>query len=300
MRYVSPAWLFNGHLPDPLDNKALRLRRTQLLADIELTGITIEYHGEIFTKNDVISLFDELETEDALKWHHAVARDKTLFSFLQDIHFDDWAVEQHCVSYQKNPLYENEAFIQWLSPYYYDSFIFYMEMNCLKASNAHALIALLGVPLLMTRADQEKAWQAAILLIDRRIDLIRRCGAEATSETELARAGVWMEEGFLQLVHLLPEDHFGPVRDRYAQTIFEACANVRRSSRRFPRLTTLWMENAIALSHSPQLRHQLERSRKQMYRLGEPVRRFKDIPARVWIIIIAVFLLYIWIARKSH
>ena len=50
MRYVSPAWLFNGRLPANFDKRTIRLRRTQLLADLELTGITMEYRGEVLTK----------------------------------------------------------------------------------------------------------------------------------------------------------------------------------------------------------------------------------------------------------
>jgi hypothetical protein len=162
------------------------------------------------------------------------------------------------------------------------------------------LVALLDTPLLMTPTDQEKAWQATIRLFQKPIDQIRSYGARASSETELARTGPWMEEGFLQLLHLLPEDRFGPVRNAYALTIFEACANVRRKSRKFPRLITVWMENAIRLAHSPQLRKQLEQSRKKMLGLLERAQQLKDIPLRVWLIIIASLILSYWLGRISH
>ena len=116
--------LFNGQLPENFDPKTIRLRRTQLLADLELKGNTIEYRGETLTKNDIIALFDELQTDNTLSWHIAVAKDKTLLTFLDDIYFDQWAVDQHCVRYLQNPLYEQEDFIRWISPYYYDSFMF--------------------------------------------------------------------------------------------------------------------------------------------------------------------------------
>ena len=300
MRYTSPAWLFDGCLPEPFDVRTLRLRRTQLLADLELTGITIEYHGEVLTKNDIINLFEELEKENTLAWHLAIAKDKVLLDFLEDIHFDDWAVTDHWVRYKNNPLYENAEFIEWLSPYYYDSFVFYMEVNCLRAANIHALTALLGVPLLMTPADTEKAWQVTRQLLEKPIDQIRRYGAEASSETELARTRTWMEEGFLALLHLLPEVHFADIRDRYALTIAEACANVQKKSRKYPVLTLAWLENAIHLAVSPQIRSRIEQQRSKGLEWQEQVNRFRKMPLRAWIMIIAALLLCYFIGHKSH
>ena len=300
MRYVSPAWLFNGQLPGKFDPKAIRLRRTQLLADLELTGITIEYRGQTLTKNDIIVLFDELETENALPWHIAIAQDKTLLTFLEDLHFDDAAVSAHCVCYLNNPLYQDEAFIRWLSPYYYEPFMFYMELNCLKTSNLNALTALLGVPLLMTPADQEKAWKATIRLIEKPIDHILHYAEKAVTEAELAKAGRWMEEGFLGLVRLLPETHFGPLRDRYALAIFKACENVRRKDPKYPVQTNSWMHNAVGLAHSAKIKNQLIARQKKALSLSEHVRRIKRIPLRIWIMIIIGLLLCFWIGRHRH
>jgi hypothetical protein len=297
MRYVSPAWLFNGNLPATSDRKAIRLRRTQLLADLDLTGTTIEYHGEVLTKNDIINLFDELETENALEWHIAVSKDKTLFTFLDDIHFDSWAVEQHCVRYLNQPLYENEAFIRWISPYYYDSFMFYLEINCFKASNVHALIALLDNPLLMTPADQQKAWQAAVNLLKKPIARIERCGATAITENDLAKTATWMEEGFLQLIHLLPENYFALTRDKYATAIFDACERVRRKSPQYPQLTPIWMENAIRLADSPQLKKRLRDRYKKLSAPREQFSRLRKVPIRIWVMIILGLLFCYWIGR---
>ena len=152
----------------------------------------------------------------------------------------------------------------------------------------------------MTPADQQKAWTATIGLMDKPIDQIQRYGASAVSEAQLSRIGRWMEEGFLQLLHLLPEEHFGPTRDKYALAIFEACANVRRKSRKFPRMTTLWMENAILLAYSPEVRDQLNAERRKMFRLGEKGQQLRDIPLRVWIIIAVGLLIAYWIGRRSH
>lgn len=300
MRYTSPAWLFNGRLPESSDRKALRLRRTQLLADLELTGITIEYHGEVLTKNDIIAAFEDLEKENTLAWHQAVAKDKVLLDFLEDIHFDEGAVRDHYVRYLENPLYQDANFIAWLSPYYYDSFVFYMEVNCLRASDVHALIALLDVPLLMTPADIEKAWQTTRELLERPIDHIRRYGEKATSEAELARTGAWMDEGFLQLLHLLPQDQFAAVRDRYALTIAEACIHVQQKSRHHPVLIDRWLENAIRLAVSPPIRNRLERQRAHLMGWQQQIRRIRNIPLRAWIMIIAALIFCYWIGHKSH
>ena len=295
---MSPAWLFNGQLPASFDPKTIRLRRTQLLAELELTGITMEYHGETLTKNDILTLFDEVTRENALAWHIAIAKDKTLLTFLEDIHFDHWAVDNHCVRYLKNPLYEDEEFIRWLSPYYSDSFMFYMEINCLKASNVHALVALLDTPVLMTQADQEQAWQATIRLMDKPIDQIRRYGTKAASEAELAKTGAWMEEEFLQLVRLLPEEYFGPVRDKYALTIFEACENVRRKSPQYPNRIDRWTENAIGLAYSPETKNQLLASHKKNSLPLARLQRWKAIPLRVWIMIIVGLIFCYWIGHR--
>jgi len=300
MRYTSPAWLFNGRLPEPSDQKALRLRRTQLLAELELTGITMEYHGEVFTKNDIIVLFEDLEKGNSLAWHQAVAKDKVLLDFLEDIHFDESAVRGHYVRYLEDPLYQDADFIAWLSPYYYDSFVFYMEVNCLRASDVHALIALLDVPLLMTPDDIEKAWQTTRGLLEKPIDHIRRHGEKATSEAELARTRTWMEEGFLQLLHLLPQDQFAAVRDRYALTIAEACIHVQQKSRHHPVLIAVWLENAIRLAVSPQIRNRLERQRANLEGWQEQIRRIRNIPLRVWIMILAGLIFCYWIGHKSH
>jgi hypothetical protein len=262
MRYVSPAWLFNGLLPDAPDNRALRLRRQQILAELELTGVTLEYHGETLTKNDIIVLFDELEKENTLVWHQAIGKDEMLLTFLEDIHFDEWAVKDHWVRYRKNPLYEDPAFIQWLSPYYYDSFVFYMEMNCLNASDPDALTALLGVPLLMTSEDQDKAWEATIRLLQHPIDQIRLYDIETASGEHRARIAAWIEESFLQLVRLLPQQHFAAMRDRYAWAIFEACSNICKKDRKYSGLTPLWIQNAVRLAVSPEIRSRIEEGSK--------------------------------------
>lgn len=300
MRYVSPAWLFNGRLPDKADPKVIRLRRTQLLADLELKGVSIDYRGETLTKNDIIALFDELQAENAFQWHIAIAKDNTLHTFLQDIHFDDYAVDNHCVRFLNNPIYENEEFIKWISPYFYDSFMFYMEVNCLRAANAHALVALLANPLLMTHTDQEKAWQATAKLIQRPIDQIQRHGATATNEAELAKTSRWMEEPFLQLVHLLPPGYFGPIRDQYALTIFKACENVCKKSPKYPTLTDRWMQNAIRLAYSPKIAKQLTTRRKKLFHPKTQLQRLSRVPPHVWLIIIIGLILCYWLGRRSH
>jgi hypothetical protein len=265
MRYVSPACFFNGTLPEPPDQISVRLRRTQLLADIEHSSdLVMEHHGEVLTKTDIMVLFDELEQERTLAWHRAIAKDPILRHFLDDIHFDYWAIRDRSLHFRNNPVYADPAFINWISPFFLKSFLFYMEMDCLKAANFQALEALLSIPRLMTSVDEQRAWRDTRALLEKKIFRIRRFGADASSEAELATTnGPWMDARFLELLPLLPEEHFADIRDKYALTIAAACANIHKKTRKNLRFTPIWLTNAIDLAVSPEVKRSLRQMRRK-------------------------------------
>lgn len=141
MRYLSPAFLFDGSIPAPLDKKAILLGRKKLLAELELNaGENIDIRGLSLSKNDIIDYFDELQQDSVAAYHQAIAADQPLLGFLEDHLLEKGA------RFKEEPLYRDPAFVRWVSPYFRDAFTAFTA-DCFHNPDAHLLQTIFDNPL---------------------------------------------------------------------------------------------------------------------------------------------------------
>lgn len=263
MQYLSPATFSGETLSAPLDKKAIQLGRKKLFAELELSGeSTIELHGKPFTKNDIIKYFEDLLKEDALSYHSAVGEDRVLLGFLE--HARIGRKEQ----FQKNPLYKNEQFIQWISPYFCHSFTAFMDDCFLEEPDEDGLTSLLNNNLLMTSGDLEQSWNAVTRIIMHDISTLEQFHTKKNETVSLV-SGL-MEFGYIRLIQLLPQGRFASLRDKYALCMLNACIDVFNKHTQHRSYARTWLENAKLLAVSEEVKKQITKKLEEMDAIGVP------------------------------
>ena len=255
MRYLSPASIFKGTLPYPLDKKSIQLGRKRVLADLELgSGDTLDINGRPFTKSDIIDYFDQLQQDDNILWHNAIAEDTVLVTFLEK------ATVQNRQRFSDNPLYSDPLFIQWISPYFLTSFTEFSDA-CFRTTNDDGLRTLLGYPLLMTDHHQEQAWIFITKILTNNISFLTyqrdRIKKSNTSSSVIGELSVMMGFGYINMILILPEDRFGPLRDKYAMTMVQTSIYVFNRFTQERTWPVIWIENAGSLAISPDVKKEI-------------------------------------------
>lgn len=300
MQYLSPASLSGDPIVAPLDKKAIQLERKKLFAELELSGeTTIEMNGRSFTKNDIIQYYEDLLKEDGLKYHSMVAEDPVLLVFLETAYIG------RKEKFLGNPAYTDEQFINWISPYFCHAFITFMNA-CFLDPDEDGLTALLRNKLLMTQADTEKGWQAVMKIVMGSISTIEEY-YKATGAVKLTKAKDLMEFRYIRLVQLLPSNRFGPVKDKYAFSILQACVYTFNRNRQTGNYVSTWLENAQLLASSEDVKAQIRKKREELEAVmipqeGGPVAGGgAPAPAETspWAVIKVVIFLVLLLARMA-
>jgi hypothetical protein len=257
MQYLSPASLSGDPIVTPLDKKAIQLERKKLFAELELSGeTTIEMNGRSFTKNDIIQYYEDLLKEDGLKFHSVVAEDPVLLVFLETAYIG------RKENFLRNPEYADEQFITWISPYFCHAFITYMNA-CFLDPDEDGLTSLLRNKLLMTQADMEKGWQAVTKIVMGSISTIEEY-YKGTGMMKLSKVKDLMEFRYIRLIQLLPNDRFGPVKDKYAFSMLQACVYTFNKNRQTGNYVSTWLENAQLLAASADVKAQIGKKREEL------------------------------------
>ncbi len=255
MRYLSPVSIFKGTLPYPLDKKSIQLGRKKVLADLQLSsGDTLDINGRPFTKSDIIDYFDQLQQDDNILWHNAIAEDKVLVTFLEQ------ATLPNRQKFSDNPLYNDPGFIGWISPYFLLSFTEFSE-SCFRTTNDDGLRTLFDNTGLMTDHHQEQAWIFISKILSNNIsflayqrDRIKKGNVPSSIIGELS--GI-MGFGYINMILLLPEDRFGPLRDKYAMTMVQTSVYVFNKFTQDRTWPVIWIENAGSLAISPDVKKEI-------------------------------------------
>jgi hypothetical protein len=269
MQYLSPSTFSGETLSAPLDKKAIQLGRKKLFAELELSGESaIELHGKPFTKNDIIKYFDDLLKEDALAYHSAVGDDQVLLGFLEHARMGRKEM------FQNNPLYKDEQFIHWISPYFCNSFIAFMD-GCFLEPDEDGLTSLLNNRLLMTPGDLEKSWEAVSRIIMNDISTLQSYHAQdkkkkAPGDVPISLVSSLMEFGYIRMIQLLPQNRFASIRDKYAHCMLNACIDVFNSHVNNRSNARTWLENAELLAVSQEVKKQIKKKLEEMEAAGIP------------------------------
>lgn len=253
MQYLSPAAFLGESVSGPLDKKAIQLGRKKLFADLELSGgSTIELHGKSFTKNDIIQYLENLLKEGVLSYHSAVNEDRVLLAFLEEAHLE------RNNRFQNNPLYEQEQFIEWISPYFHNSFMAFMNA-CFLQPNEDKLVALLDNRLLMTPRDIEMSWDAVVRIILNDLSALEQFLEQRNDSNKVSMALVTslMEYSYIRMIMLLPEGRFANLRDEFALCMQGVCIDIFNSNKQLRSDVRTWMDNAILLASTQEVKEML-------------------------------------------
>jgi hypothetical protein len=127
MQYQSPFKLL-GITPEELNTATFNpvMLRKKLLAEFELTGKpTITVPGGELSKNDVLSLIDEIKDVKTFNYHTIIYRDEVLHEFLLSNHLDGIGV------FASDPIYNDEGFLHFISPFFAHAYCEFIS-NCLN------------------------------------------------------------------------------------------------------------------------------------------------------------------------
>jgi hypothetical protein len=152
MLYTSPFEILDlpGTELQQMDRKVLLLKKKQLLAELELqNGSSIVVKDKEFTKNDILSLFEQIEDGGAVEYHAAVAADPMLLSFLQK------GILKPGQKFSYNELYQDAGFIEFISPFYKAAFNQFV-LKAVAASNYDTTGAVFSNPVLLNGTDYDE------------------------------------------------------------------------------------------------------------------------------------------------
>ncbi len=144
MKYVNPVIFLEAVHGGPIDTgdtAALSLLRKKMLAELELSDDKQFKTGEwAFDKNQLLQLFDQLTAGEELFFHAQIAADPVLLHFLD--------TGEITGRFADNPVYENTAFLVFISPWYGLLFA-NAVINSLKNKQLQQTIDLFANPWLM-------------------------------------------------------------------------------------------------------------------------------------------------------
>jgi hypothetical protein len=221
MPYISPLRFLHLDTDATLDKASLNLAKKKILAEMELsTQGTIELGGQTMTKNDVLRWFDHFGKTKDWAYHQAIAQDKCLLNFLEKSEL------YAPYTFLNQAIYSDEAFIEFVSPYFSESYI-KNSIEYLRIGESKFLRNVLDArPLLLTDYDMYEVWQAIELFIDNEVqgieDTIKEVESSNNAKTTFDVAPLH-DRKFITCLNLLPE-YFFAVRDRYARALYDLAA----------------------------------------------------------------------------
>ena len=220
MLYVSPFQELGLEADGNLDKASLNLAKKRLLAELDLSEKPTILRGAMeLTKNDIINQFDKLASLKNWDFHRLIAVDKALLDFLQHKY---WIVNN---SLKEEPQYNNEAFIEFVSPYFlmsYKSLI----IKCLTTQNTLQLKSVLKItPRLLTDDDHDDALFSVESYLDGWKDNLNEMAEEVQSGHVYNDSEVkpFYDAKFIECLNLLPDD-FSWFRDSYATSLYNISA----------------------------------------------------------------------------
>lgn len=255
MQYISPLSL-TGTLEDSaLDKKSLQLAKKKMLAELELTGNdSITINGRELTKNDILVFFDTLQQSTDLTYHAAIANDPVLLNFLEknELQFGDW--------FKKEELYEDPAFLEWISPYYYESFT-RLGYNCLTILGENVWTTLFANPILLTSYYKDQAWDyfEKELLVD-----MGRLEEAEKGEGEIDEnlVSLLCDIRYVKMMRKLPAERFSNFWDHYAYIMMNAAVRIFMKGMR--NMALVYIDNAMTLVYSQEVKDAIAKKEAEM------------------------------------
>ncbi|MGO4288333.1 hypothetical protein [Chitinophaga sp. RAB17] len=157
MKYLNPLTFLtkmNGGPVDLRDNAALSLLRKKMLAEAELSeDKLLKANGQLFSKNDLLQFFDQLQSSQELIYHQQIAADPALLHFLETGEMKG-KIADHV-------LYKDPSFLFFIAPYYEPLFTVAI-LNSLKNQDVRTMEYLFAGPLLLDGAYTTVSYQRVL------------------------------------------------------------------------------------------------------------------------------------------
>lgn len=229
MLYTSPFDILN--LPtaelQQLDKKMLQLKKKQLLAELQLqSGDVIALGGKEFTKNDIVALFEQLEQDDTLSMHAAIAADPALLQFLQTGKINPGQ------KFNYNPLYQEPDFIAFVSPYYKEAFNRHI-LKALAGSDYTRIDGVFGNPVLLTGEDYDQCFGKLHTYLEEKLHGVIQLKENfaANRRADLSSLHDYYIYDWLNTLNKLPEA-FAGFREDYAIELYNLAVDLWNGKRR--------------------------------------------------------------------
>ncbi len=221
MRYISPFQDLGIDLIGNLEKSDLNLAKKHLLAELELSSELTILRGSLeLTKDDIIRQFDKLNTLTNWDFHRLVLVDTSLLEFVQN---RKWGDKNALL---KEAKYDNPAFVEFISPYFSESYKSLIIKN-LANRNVHGLQSILDItPCLLTEQDHNNVWFSVDSFLNswkENLDEITE-NVENGKEYNDNELMPYHGKSFMECLNLLPE-HFTWFRDDYATSLYNLSAN---------------------------------------------------------------------------
>jgi len=237
------------------DEKAILLAKKKMLAELELScGTSIIVNNTEVTKNDIIVYIDNLLQTGNLAYHAAIAEDTVLLDFLQK------GILTPNKKFKNAPLYSNEAFIEWVTPYFFTSFS-HIATTSFIAGDDFKWRILMNTPLLMNAGAVEAAWQEIEDMVENDLaeieEFIRHEGAgNRDIVTSLSNFK------YINMLVQLPVNRFTPLRDNYARAVLTSAVHIFSKVNRG--LGRTMVENALLIAVSEDIKTALKAEHAEM------------------------------------
>lgn len=257
MQYISPLhFLELSAAGSTIDKKDLLLAKKKLLAELELNdGKGIVINGKERTKNDIVRFFDDLQQTADLSYHTAIYQDKVLLKFLE------YNTLEKKDRFASNPLYADEAFIEWIGPFYADSFVSFAR-ECFLHFMVDEWTTLMDNPMMMTPFQKETAWGGLEKDMRADIEQLSFFANKKMSRSDLVSVESICDFRHIQMLFRLPAERFGALRDELAFAIMQLCISAfNHVDRDWARNT---IENAHVLAVSEELKKQVYNKKYEM------------------------------------
>lgn len=290
MQYLSPIVILGENFRSTLDPKLLQRERKRLLAELELeaTG-TLDLFGRSFTKDQLISFFDNLQQDNIPGYHLAIAEDPILLRFLHDAEIEPGA------TFNDAPIYADPSFLNWISPFFRTAFTT-AAAGCIDRSDARAMHTILGNKLLMTDEEKDKAWLVVAGIFDRNIALFEhyktRTQDYSPTMMPVAKIATFVTHAYIETIRQLPDSRFARLKDNYAFHIqYPAIAVFNRDRRNRP-LAFVWMASALELAVSPHIKAGIRSKTEELelYRKKNRKKRLQNVLMAIGAFLFLFFL----------
>jgi hypothetical protein len=227
MKYVNP-FLFlqqtTGNFIDANDSQALAMAKKKLLAEVELSSTqTITFKEVQYTKNDILNIFESIQTPTSLSYHSVIANDPALLLFLQT------GILKNNARFQKEATYKEPAFLTFIAPFYETVFT-NLLLKCFQQQDTRVISDLLKNPILLNGEYKEKSYSRVFRYLNEKKSSLSGIHQQLQLHQPIDKVVLETLTGInmVCLLNYLPLE-FQVFRDEYAIQMFDVSMALKRT-----------------------------------------------------------------------